>query len=123
MIVHIIDKEVFQEVLLIGAKTRTEHFTLHRINVPQDSLANPKLESLQIGVVVPKRLAKRAVTRNAIKRQAYSISRESANRYLNEQHVIRLNKEFDKKKYLSASSKLLKSEVNKEIRALYNLVD
>ena len=123
MIVHIVDKKIFQEVLRAGATTKTEHFTLYRLNALSDKSKIAEADNLQIGLIVPKRQARKAVTRNAIKRQAYSISRELASEYANELHVIRLSKEFERKDYHSASSKLLKTEIDKEIRALYNLVD
>jgi len=120
MIDHIIEKEVFQEVLREGVTSRSEHFTLYRMNASQDIDRLSGGAPLQVGVVVPKRLAKKAVTRNAIKRQVYNIAYAAALKYPHELHVIRLNKEFDRKIFLSPSSKKFKLEVNKELRALYS---
>jgi ribonuclease P protein component len=121
MIEHIVDKDIFQEVLQTGAKTKTEHFTLFRMNAPQDPANIKKHDHLMVGVVVPKRLAKRAVTRNAIKRQVYTVANKLAAAYPKEWHVIRLSKVFDKKTYISPSSRQLKLDVCKELQKLYGL--
>lgn len=119
MIAHIVDKEVFQEVLREGIRSRSEHFTLHRLKAQIASNLDTNAVNLQIGVVVPKRFAKKAVRRNAIKRQVYALVQTLALKYLNEVHVIRLNKEYDKSKYLSPTSTNFKIDVQKELQSLY----
>jgi|APCry1669189768_1035252.scaffolds.fasta_scaffold67034_2 ribonuclease P protein component len=119
MIDHIVDKEIFQEVLRAGVRSKSEHFTLHRLDAQLASNFNKSSANLQIGVVVPKRFAKKAVRRNAIKRQVYAIAKSLALRYPKEIHVIRLNKEYDKRKYLSPTSTNFKVDVQKELQTLY----
>ena len=68
--------------------------------------------------MVPKRWAKRAVTRNAIKRQIYSVARDFESQLPSGAWVVRLRSGFDKSKYQSASSVVLKDAVRSELVAL-----
>lgn len=68
--------------------------------------------------MVPKRWAKRAVTRNAIKRQIYTVSADFLDRYAQAAFVVRLRSEFTRKEFISASSEALKEAVRHEIKAL-----
>ena len=64
----------FQAVLAGSTVARTAHFALHRCALEGPSHAAVPLftvDDVWIGAMVPKRWAKRAVTRNAIKRQIY----------------------------------------------------
>jgi ribonuclease P protein component len=69
--------------------------------------------------MVPKRWAKRAVTRNAIKRQIYTVSAQFEPHLGLAAHVVRLRAGFDRKQFLSASSDLLKSAVRAELLSLF----
>jgi ribonuclease P protein component len=69
--------------------------------------------------MVPKRWAKRAVTRNAIKRQIYAVSAQFASQLRPLGHVVRLRAGFDRKAFISASSDLLKSAVRAELLDLF----
>ncbi len=69
--------------------------------------------------MVPKRWAKRAVTRNAIKRQIYSVSAQFEPHLGVAAHVVRLRAGFDRKQFVSASSELLKSAVRAELLSLF----
>jgi ribonuclease P protein component len=70
-----VDAAVFREVLARRPGSKTEHFGLHVERLPpRDPAATSPRGSKpgwQVGVVIPKRLAKRAVTRNAIRRRIY----------------------------------------------------
>ena len=68
--------------------------------------------------MVPKRWAKRAATRNAIKRQIYAVSGEFCSAYPKSAFVIRLRRGFDKSEFLSAVSDQLRQAVRTEIQAL-----
>lgn len=73
-----------------------------------------------MGAMVPKRWAKRAVTRNAIKRQIYTVSAALAETSLSQAaHVVRLRVGFDKKAYPSATSDALKLAVRQELTELF----
>jgi ribonuclease P protein component len=68
--------------------------------------------------MVPKRWARRAVTRNAIKRQIYTVSAAVAESLPRAAHVVRLRAAFDRKQFVSASSDALKAAVRTELQQL-----
>ena len=70
-----------------------------------------------IGALVPKRWAKRAVTRNAIKRQIYTVSAAFEASLPHAAHVVRLRVDFDRKEFVSATSDALKPAVRAELPA------
>ena len=68
--------------------------------------------------MVPKRWAKRAVTRNAIKRQIYNVSGAVETTLPHAAHVVRLRAGFDRKQFVSATSEKLKAAVRAELQQL-----
>lgn len=68
--------------------------------------------------MVPKRWAKRAVTRNAIKRQIYTVSADFSHQYPVAAYVVRLRRDFSRKEFISATSEQLKQAVRTEVIAL-----
>ncbi len=68
--------------------------------------------------MVPKRWAKRAVTRNVIKRQIYTVSAEFLHQYPQAAYVVRLRRDFSRAEFVSASSERLKEAVRAEVQAL-----
>ena len=68
--------------------------------------------------MVPKRWAKRAVTRNAIKRQIYTVSADFLQNYPQAAFLVRLRRGFSRKEFLSATSAQLKEAVRVEVTAL-----
>ena len=121
----------FQAALAGGTVSRTPHFALHRLNLPDttvtasSALADGSAESLfqpkavWLGAMVPKRWARRAVTRNAIKRQIYVISAQYEVRMPCAAHVVRLRAGFDRTQFISATSTLLKQAVRLELEQLF----
>jgi ribonuclease P protein component len=126
----------FQAALAGGTVSRTAHFALHRLSLipPVDtSLANtlssgpaPSAEQalfgffdVWLGAMVPKRWARRAVTRNAIKRQIYNVSEHFCDRLPVAAHVVRLRTTFDRKQFVSATSEPLKLAVRDELVQLF----
>ena len=125
----------FQAALSGGTVSRTPHFALHRLNLAEtpvsvDALLQPSTEAqsanslfqppqVWLGAMVPKRWARRAVTRNAIKRQIYVISAEFESRLPCAAHVVRLRSEFDRRHFVSATSPLLKQAVRLELEQLF----
>jgi ribonuclease P protein component len=69
-----------------------------------------------LGTMAPKRWAKRAVTRNMIKRQAYTLL--SQVQLPLAAYVVRLRAEFGKTQFVSASSVALKVAVRQELHQL-----
>ena len=122
----------FQAVLAGTTISRTAHFALHRTGLdpqpPQTAKAGPESNKSQalfavlepwVGALIPKRWAKRAVTRNAIKRQIYAVSSNLESRLTQAAHVVRLRSAFDRAKFPSASSEALKQAVRSELQQLF----
>lgn len=113
---------------------RTEHFALHRAGLQpaagDSSLPGPgsggsaALFHVQgepwLGAIVPKRWARRAVTRNAIKRQIYTVSQDFEAQLPAAAHVVRLRAGFDKAAFPSATSPALKRAVRAELQRLFS---
>lgn len=76
------------------------------------------LQDTWIGAMVPKRWAKLAVTRNAIKRQIYSVSADFLDAYPQAAFLVRLRREFSRKEFISATSVQLKDAVRAEVQTL-----
>lgn len=76
-------------------------------------------DDVWLGAMVPKRWARRAVTRNAIKRQIYNVSAQFSDRLLMAAHVVRLRTGFDRKHFPSATSEPLKQAVRQELEQLF----
>ena len=70
--------------------------------------------------MVPKRWAKRAVTRNAIKRQIYNVSAALEVSLPIAAHIVRLRSGFDRKDFVSATSEKLMDAVRLELQQLLN---
>lgn len=68
--------------------------------------------------MVPKRWAKRATTRNAIKRQIYAVSEEFSPEHRDAAFVVRLRRDFSRQAFPSAKSEPLKQIVRQELLAL-----
>jgi ribonuclease P protein component len=108
---------------------RSEHFVLHMAPLgvllagpnpaPKLSAQGLAPEAAKpntiIGVVCPKRFAKRAVTRNTIKRQIYAVSSELQTQLPRACLVLRLHAAFSSAAFHSASSRLLKSAIRAEL--------
>jgi ribonuclease P protein component len=119
----------FQAVLAGAIVAKTTHFALHRNaldamamqNQPGKRVDAPALfpvRDLWIGAMAPKRWAKRAVTRNAIKRQIYTVSAELLPQFPPAGLVVRLRRDFSRVEFVSASSEQLKQAVRTEVQAL-----
>ena len=128
----------FQASMAGGTVARTAHFALHRLVLDAGSAApfalvasdkglgatpTPSLfdrtDEAWLGAMVPKRWARRAVTRNAIKRQIYNVAAGFEPSLLQAAHVVRLRATFDRKQFVSASSDLLKQAVRAELLQLF----
>jgi ribonuclease P protein component len=126
----------FQAALAGGTVSRTAHFALHRLNLvaptdtssaqadqvgpaPSPEQALFDLADVWLGAMVPKRWARRAVTRNAIKRQIYNVSEHFGDRLPVAAHVVRLRTTFDRKQFISATSVALKQAVRQELVQLF----
>ena len=123
----------FQAVMAGGKVSRTAHFALHRLGLAAAGAASagPGQESqvlfavpqgqpgVWLGAMVPKRWARRAVTRNAIKRQIHAVAAGFEPRMPQAAHVVRLRAAFDRKHFVSATSDALKAAVRAELQQLF----
>ena len=111
---------------------RTAHFALHMAPLDLTVPANPSsptacqplamlagLAGGCLGVVVPKRWAKRAVTRNTIKRQVFSVSQDFEPDLPVAAYVVRLRSGFDRGRFPSATSEPLKAALRLELQQLF----
>ncbi|PIF75865.1 ribonuclease P protein component [Variovorax sp. 54] len=111
----------FQAVLAGATVARTAHFALHRCALDASASGAASLfpsDEVWLGAMVPKRWARRAVTRNAIKRQIYTVSAAPGVALPRAAHVVRLRAGFDRKVFVSASSDALKAAVRAELQQL-----
>lgn len=76
-------------------------------HIPVDDLESDAVLGLWLGAVVPKRHARRAVTRTLLKRQIRAVVAERADALLGGLWVVRLRAPFDKAVFPSAASDAL----------------
>lgn len=101
------------------------HFALHFVDLsaspgPGDSFAGGRR---WIGALVPKRWARRAVTRNLLRRQIYEVAREMAQAHgpawPQAAMVVRLRSAFSRQQYPSAASNALRRAARQELQRLF----
>ncbi|WP_295849681.1 ribonuclease P protein component [uncultured Xylophilus sp.] len=128
----------FQAAMAGGIVSRTPHFALHRLGfdrLPAVEAAHnagtgdsstraaarplfPTTDVVWLGAMVPKRWARRAVTRNTIKRQIYTVGGAAHAQLPQAAYVVRLRTAFDRKQFVSATSDVLKQAVRAELQQL-----
>lgn len=132
----------FQAVMAAGVCARTPHFVLHCLtldsrsceaapssqdatgpgNLPQAlfAVAGADMPTIWMGPLVPKRWARRSVTRHLLRRQVYAVAAEYAEQLpAHTAYVVRLRAEFSRKQFVSASSELLRRAVRAELQRLF----
>ncbi|WP_225782181.1 ribonuclease P protein component [Xenophilus sp. Marseille-Q4582] len=117
----------FQAALSGSTVARTAHFALHRcaLDAPAGAGEGTSRAALWpgggvwLGAMTPKRWARRAVTRNAIRRQIYALGGALAPALPPAAHVVRLRAAFDRSRFPSASSAALKAAVRAELQQLF----
>ena len=141
MIGRLVQKADFERALATTAQSRTAHFAVHHVaagptaphrpvNAASSTELSTALEPIcpqpvddllsdhWIGCVVPKRHARRAVTRTLLKRQIRGVFDEHACRLPAGQWLVRLRQPFRTVKFLSASSAALRQAARLELHAL-----
>jgi ribonuclease P protein component len=118
----------FQQLMAYPPVARTQHFVVHRgygkaasaPPPPSDTTAKQAvpLQGLCMATLIPKRWAKRAVTRNAVRRQIMAAFSNEQKKLMPVPHLVRLQSSFDTKLFTSASSAALKNEVAQEVAQL-----
>ena len=113
-----------------GVVAKSPHFVLHQWSTAKASKATtgPGFEKapalfvegvLVLGALTPKRWAKRAVTRNLIKRQIFNVTQTMAPHLEPTAYVVRLRCGFSVCQFPSASSAALKAAVRTELTQLF----
>lgn len=111
----------FQAVMQAGVIASTPHFVLHAMHwhPPEEPTHKPLIGAgRHLGVLVPKRHAKRAVTRSTIKRQMRAVFAAPEAMPTCTALVVRMRKEFDRKIFTSATSAPLRFAVRAELQTL-----
>jgi ribonuclease P protein component len=123
---HLRTRDQFQALLSERPVARTAHFVLHRLRpelADAGAAARTRLfcaaEVAWIGAMVPKRWARRAVTRNAIRRQIYAVTGSLQPPLPAAVHLVRLRAAFAPAQFPSASSAALKQAVRAELLDLF----
>ncbi len=125
----------FQAALAGGTVARTPHFVLHRCALGATPAVAPErgaaggtatrerplfgVDDVWLGAMAPKRWARRAVTRNAIKRQIYEAAARHGAALPRAAHVVRLRAAFDRRRFVSATSERLRAAVRAELEQLF----
>ena len=137
----------FERVLSVRRRAATAHFAVHHLPatpapgrrpvgrplpaelstivdptgaLPVDDLRPPALPQghVWVGAVVPKRHARRAVTRSLIKRQIYSAAERFRDRLGPGLWIVRLRSPFDRARFVSAASLSLRHDARAELETL-----
>jgi len=120
VLLRIRQRAQFDAVLSSPPVAKSPHFALHRAS--GSALAHaPHLFPVQgvwFGVMVPKRWAKRAVTRNLLRRQMYAMAQAHLPSATACAVVVRLRSGFAVSRFPSAASTALKQLVRQELSTL-----
>ena len=123
----------FERVLRTRSRVSSAHFALHHLGWPTAELSTDGRSSTSslvddspgeaenpvwLGTVVPKRHARRSVTRSLLKRQIRAVVGERARTLAAGIWVVRLRAPFDKAVYPSAASEPLRVAARTELEQL-----
>jgi ribonuclease P protein component len=137
----------FERVLRVRRRAATAHFAVHHlaawpaadrapragpaagelstIGAPSGALpvedlpgSDPSRERAWVGAVVPKRHARRAVTRSLIKRQIYAAAERHRDRLEPGLWIVRLRSPFERARFVSAASQALRDDARAELETL-----
>ena len=112
----------FQAVMSGEKTSRSDYFSLHscdRSLVARLKTLSEDPKNILFGALVPKRCAKRAVTRNSIKRQIRSVVSIQTKLLSNRAYVIRLHKEIKNIQCKSANSDHIKELIRNDLIVLF----
>jgi ribonuclease P protein component len=111
----------FEAVLKGPILAKTAHFAIHAQSLPLPGQAKLglNLQEAALGALVPKRWARRAVTRNLLKRQIYALAPCLPQAPAPQAFVVRLRQSFSADQYQAAASEHLKQLVRMQLLRLY----
>ncbi|MEK8051859.1 ribonuclease P protein component [Ideonella sp. DXS22W] len=145
MVGRIVRTADFERVLALPPRSRSAHFAAHHLPdapsapkkpakasaaadlstgdapscpPPVDEVPKLVLEGCWLGTVVPKRHARRAVTRNLLKRQMRAVMQDHGGSLPPGLWVLRLKAPFDRTQFRSASSEALRAAARAELALL-----
>ena len=141
---RLVESADFERVLGSRSRASTVHFAVHHLSAPPSAAAGLRGEPLpdklstildqggegpvddysreplqRLGAVVPKRHARRAVTRSLLKRQIYAAGGQHAAALAHGLWIVRLRAPFDRVRFKSAASAALQSAARGELEALF----
>lgn len=142
MLGRLVHKADFEKALASPSRIRSAHFALHHVAVnlavvsaPGEAPSPEKLSTGRednsaqsvddsdaprlLGCVVPKRHARRAVTRNLLKRQIRACAERSAAGLAPGAWVVRLRAPFAREQFPSATSAALAQAARSELEQLF----
>jgi ribonuclease P protein component len=145
---RLVDSADFERLLRLPSRARTAHFAVHHLPnggvAALAPLAGPSLPELstisahdverpvddslpaaslkRLGAVVPKRHARRSVTRSLLKRQVYAAGGRHAAALSVGLWIVRLRAPFDRASFPSASSTALRLAARVELDSLFQAV-
>jgi len=116
----------FQQLMKIPPVARSKHFVVHRATqtmvapseVNKPDLLQSHVKGLCLAALLPKRWAKRAVTRNALRRQIYAAFAQQQAHLAPVPHLVRMRSAMDPAMFTSACSDPMKKAVRQEIDQL-----
>ena len=141
---RLVESAAFERVLGSRSRASTVHFAVHHLSAPPSAAAGLRGEPLpdklstipdqsgegpvddcsreplrRLGAVVPKRHARRAVTRSLLKRQIYAAGGRHAESLGHGLWIVRLRTPFDRGLFKSAASTALSLVARSELEALF----
>ncbi|MCI3207132.1 ribonuclease P protein component [Pandoraea capi] len=122
---RLLKTDEFSSVFSLRPLRRSAHFVLYmrwREDAP-DTSADATPQEGRIGIVVGKKHAPRAVTRNLIKRQAREMFRQRRAALAGWDFVLRLTRRFDKGTYTAAAAPVLNTLCQTEFAQLFDAAE
>lgn len=145
MLARLRNKADIERALAVPPCSRSAHFALHHVRQGEVLLetlpAKPLVQVLStglstaavalvddsgatrlLGCMIPKRHARRAVTRNLLKRQARAAAQRHAHGLAPGLWLVRLRAPFARQRYVSAASPALRDAARNELERLFSQV-
>ncbi|MEO8526832.1 MAG: ribonuclease P protein component [Caldimonas sp.] len=141
---RLVESADFERVLGSRSRASTAHFAVHHLPVSPPAMSKQRVEPFgvelstiqardgegpvdnfpaepirRLGAVVPKRHAKRSVTRSLLKRQIYAAGGRHAASLGHGLWIVRLRAPFDRSRFKSAASTALTLLARAELEALF----
>lgn len=122
---RLLKTDEFSSVFSLRPLRRSAHFVLYmrRRETAPDTPVDATSDEGRIGIVVGKKHAPRAVTRNLIKRQAREMFRQRRAALAGWDFVLRLTRRFDKGTYTAAAAPVLNTLVQAEFAQLFDAAE